>query len=203
MSTPSPKQLADELEDLARKLHSSGGRALEYAVVLAARGYPASVTGNGSRSSDTTTSVERAVGLAGDDGDLTPMDAEWFGIDTKLRSELQLLQSVGLAVEATINKVLKHGTTNDVLPPGTGECTCGDNCGPDRKTPTFCSPRNNGPHDRLVSGLAPTCYRRFARWRETHPDGTVVEWKHATRRAREIADEQAARLAAGRAALRA
>ncbi len=190
---PSPKQLATHLRDLADKLDTNGGRALEMAEALAARGYPASTAGNGSRSSDTTSSTERAA-LAGAD--------KWAGIDVELASVLFNQWVASRGTETTISRILAHGTTNDPLPPGTGECTCGANCARDRKSPTFCAPRRNGPSDRLVSGLAPTCYRRYARWRELNPAGTVADWKHTTRRAREIAEARAAQLAAGRCALR-
>lgn len=205
MSHPSPKQVAGYLRRLADKLDQHGGRAWEMVDLLASSGLAATVIGAGSRSSDTTSSTERA---ALDGAPTQPANGDqwrtntWVETDKRMDAELRLLWRAGLAVEATIDKALAHGTTADQLPPGTGECTCGDNCGLDGKSPWFCSPRQNGPSDRLVTGLAPKCYKRFSRWRETHPEGTVAEWKHATRRAREIADEQAQRLAAGRAALR-
>lgn len=205
-SNPSPKQVAAYLRRLADKLEAHGGRAWEMVDLLASSGLSATVIGAGSRSSDRTSSTERA---ALDGAPTEPANGDqwrtnaWVEADRRMDVELRLLWRAALAVEASIDNALAHGTTADVLPPGTGYCTCG---GDDPASPhwcgTFCAPRQNGSSDRLVSGLAPTCYRRFARWRETHPEATVTDWKHATRRAREIADEQARRLATGRAALR-
>ncbi len=198
---PSPKQLAAYLHRLADRLDSDGGRALEMAELLAARGYPANTAGNGARSSDTTSTTERAAlhGAPNDRGDPWRPD-DWEDADRRMAGNLRALHNTALTVEAGIDTVLAHGSTADPLPPGTGYCTCGGDCG--GRNPTFCAPRQNGPSDRLKVGLAPNCYKRFLRWQETHPDGSVVDWKHAIRRAREIADERAAQLAAGRAGLR-
>jgi len=196
---PSPKQLAAYLRDLASKLDTHGGRALEMAEVLAARGYPGSTTGPGSPSSDTTSSTERAalVGAPQQPGDPW-RPGEWDDADRRLHTHLRALHQAALKVESGIDTILAHGSTADPLPPGTGECTCGTNCAPDRRSPTFCAPRQNGPSDRLRSGLAPHCYRRYTRWRDATgcPTGTVADWKHTVRRAREIAEERAAQLAA-------
>jgi hypothetical protein len=196
---PSPKQLAAYLHRLADKLDTHGGRALDMAEVLAGRGYPTSTAGNGSRSSDTTSSTERAALVGAPEDRNTPWrPGEWEDADRRLHTHLRALHQAALKAESGVDTVLAHGTTNDQLPPGTGECTCGTNCAPDRKGPTFCSPRQNGPSDRLKVGLAPNCYKRFDRWRDGNPGGTVVDWKHATRRAREIADERARALTASR-----
>lgn len=207
-ASPSPKQVADYLEKLTAKLRVHGGRAWELVDLLASSGLSATVIGAGSRSSDQTSSTERA---ALDGAPAQPSNGDqwriniWAETDQRMDKELRLLWRAALAVERTIDQALQHGSTADQLPPGTGYCTCGgddpDNnphwCG------TFCAPRQNGDSDRLRSGLAPACYRRFIRWRETHPDGTVADWKHATRRARDIAREREQQLAAGRAGIRA
>lgn len=203
-TAPSPKQLAAYLRRLADKLDTNGGRALEMAGVLAARGFPASTSGNGARSSDTTSSTERAALLAAPKDRGGPWrPGEWEDADRRLATNLRTLHTTALTVEAGIDTVLRHASTADQLPAGTGYCTCGGDCALDRKGPTFCAPRQNGPSDRLKVGLAPNCYRRFLRWQESNPGGTVVDWKHAIRRAREVATERAAQLAAGRAGLRA
>lgn len=201
---PSPKQLAGYLRRLANKLDTHGGRALEMAEVLAARGFPASTGGNGARSSDPTTSTERAaLHNAPKDRDDPWRPGEWEDADRRLHADLSALHTAALTVESGVDTVLHHATTADNIPGGTGYCTCG---GDDPDSPfwcgTFCAPRQNGSSDRLKSGLAPKCWMRFVRWRETHTDGTVADWRHATRRAREIADERAAQLATGRAGVR-
>lgn len=205
-SHPSPKQLAAYLHRLADKLDKHGGRALEMAEVLAARGYPASTAGSGSRSSDTTSSTERAatVGAPEKPADGEPWrPGEWDDADLRLAAELHRTWVAALDVEAGLDTILDHASTADQLPPGTGYCTCG---GDDPKAPswcgTFCAPRQNGPSDRLKSGLAPKCWMRFVRWRDANPSGTVADWKHASRRAREIREERERQLAGGRASLR-
>ena len=200
IATPSPKQLANYLRQLADKLDVNGGRAMELSSLLASRGYPTSTTGNGSRSSDTTSFTERAALEAVLAEDAT----DWTEDDRRMHQGMRLLWRAGLAVEASVDKTLAHATTADQLPPGTGFCTCsGDTeennpywCG------TFCAPRQNGSSDRLVSGLAPTCYKRYQRWRDHNPNGTVADWKHETRRAREVRDEKARQLAADLATIR-
>lgn len=203
---PYPKQLAAYLHRLADKLDRDGGRALEMASLLASRGYPGSTNGNGSRSSDTTSSTERAalIGAPEDPAEGEQWQPhEWEGLDRRVTERVRLLWAMGVAVEADMTRSLAHGTTADQLPPGTGYCTCG---GDDPAAPTwcgkFCAPRQNGASDRLRSGLHPACYKRFDRWRDTHPEGTVTDWKHDTRRAREIADERARLAGCTRAPLR-
>jgi hypothetical protein len=190
---------------LADKLDTNGGRAWEMVDLLASSGLAATAIGSGSRSSDQTSPTERAA-LDGAPHDPTNGDQwrtnMWAEVDERMDLELRLLWRAGLTVEATIDRALAHGPTADPLPPGTGECCCGTLCAPGHRTPTFCAPRQNGPSDRLKSGLAPNCYRRFLRWQESNPGGTVADWKHSVRRAREIRDEHAARLAAGRAGVR-
>lgn len=184
-SHPSPKQLATYLRALAKKLDHSGGLALEQAELLAARGWPASVSGNGSRSSDTTSSTERAALTAG----------PWAGIDSLLADDHRALWLAALELEGRIDDVLAHDSDVDQLPPGTGYCVCG--------CERFCSPRQNGPDDRLRAGLAPACHRRYLRWREDgHPDANVPDYCTALRRARERVAEEEARLAQLKADLR-
>lgn len=204
-ASPSPKQLAAYLHDLADKVLRSGPRALDLAGLLADRGYPTSTAGAGvgGRSSDRTSSVERAV-IAGPD--------RWSDTLRQLQHRHRALWVAALHLEAGIDEVLAHASDADPLPPGTGYCVCrGDDPpkkNPDRQTDTwcatYCSPKQNGPEDRLKSGLAPSCHRRFLRWREDtgQPNGTVAEWRHATRRAREVAADKAQRLANNLASLR-
>jgi hypothetical protein len=198
--------LAAYLRRLADRLDTDGGRAMDMAEVLAARGYPASTGGSGARSSDTTSSTERAALQAAPKDRGEPWrPGDWENADRRLAAGLRALQTAALDVEAGLDTVLAHGSTADKVPAGTGYCDCGADCGPDRKTPTFCSPRQNGDSDRLKSGLAPNCYRRYVRWKDAQPEGndrSVVAWKHVDRRAREVRDEKARLLAAGRAGLR-
>lgn len=113
------------------------------AQLLSARGWPATVTSDGSRSSDTTSSTERAV--------VSPPLPAFIGIDERIAKHLRVLWLAGLNVQADVRNVLAHGSDDDQLPAGSGECPrCGHFCRPDRKY-----------EDRIKSGLCPSCHRRW------------------------------------------
>lgn len=193
---PSPKQLAKHLSQAKKLLDDKGGLALDRAELLASRGYPSSTNGNGSRSSDPTSSTERAVGLSGDDGDASPPDREWIGFDDRLRNRMQAVEQALLDLEGDIAKALAHDNDADPLPPGTGYCACG--------CEHYCSPKQNGDEDRLKNLLAPKCHRAFLRWRQTigNPSAPSADYCTAVRRAREKVAEEQRRQAQLRADLR-
>lgn len=126
---------------------------------IAARGWPTSTIGDGSgvRSTTTASSVERAA---------TTTD-EFAGLDEKLTATLAELRIKVIAVLAIAAIVDSHGSDDDVVPAGTGHCGCG--CG------TKCDPRRR-PGNRLRSGLAPACYRRWLRWRAQYPGVTLSDY---------------------------
>ena len=194
---PSPKQLATYLRALAKKLDHSGGLALDRAELLAARGWPASTSGNGSRSSDTTSSTERAatVGAPNDPANgQTWRPGEYDDADKRLAANFSKAHLAALDLEAGVDTILATAPTVDQLPPGTGYCVCA--------CERYCSPRQNGSEDRLRSGLAPACYRRFARWRDDDPIRTVADYCTLVRRTRTKVAEKEAELARLRAELR-
>lgn len=135
---------------------------------LAARGWPASVVGDGSgvRSTTSSSSVERAATTV----------SQFAGLDEQLTATMAELRAKVVAVLAIAAIVDSHGSDDDVVPPGTGECGCG--CG------KSCDPRRRGPEDRLKSGLHPTCHRRWLRWRATYPGVTISDFLDACYRER-------------------
>lgn len=134
---------------------------------LAARGWPASVTGDGSgvRSTSTSSPTERAAEWTDPFADANDRLAVYL---TRMRTDL-------LAVLAIAAIVDSHASDNDVVPPGSGACQCG--CG------HICNPRKD-PEDRLKSKLAPSCHRRFVRWRNEYPGVTVSDYVDACYRER-------------------
>lgn len=185
MKHPPPKQLAINLRRLADVLDQHGAAALDRAETYAARGYPAGGNG-GPRSSDSTSSTERAA--------LNP--GSFDEIDRRVKARMRDVWVDATNLEGLICTLMAHASDEDQVTPGTGYCVCG--------CETFCSPRQNGPDDRLRSGLAPTCHRRFLRWRrETgDPTLTVADFRTAVRRESERATEEAQRLAELQATVR-
>lgn len=134
---------------------------------LAARGWPTSVVGDGSgvRGTTPTSSTERAA---------TVRDP--FGIiNQRLAMHLSQIWGNALAVLAIAAVVDSHASDDDPVRPGQGACGCG--CG------HMCKPDRN-PEDRLRSGLAPTCYRRWLRWRSAYPGHSITEYIAACYRER-------------------
>jgi len=152
-SHPRPKQLARYLREVAKLLESDGGRAVDLAALFSARGYPAGVAGDGTgvRSSDTTTSVERAAGVDQE----VPRPGRFDGADRRLARTLRLLWKTGLDIEEQVAQLLAHGDDVDELPAGTGTCVCCDRfC---RPGVTGNDPANGTTNDRLRAGLCPAC----------------------------------------------
>lgn len=147
---PSLWAIAQHLREVATLIEDNGhhdGHATPchcvpcQAQLLSARGWPTTVISDGSRSSDTTSSTERAV--------VSPPMRAFAGIDERIAKHLRLLWLTGLNVQADVRNVLAHGSDEDRLPPGSGECPrCGHFCRPDLKY-----------EDRLKSGYCSKCHR--------------------------------------------
>jgi len=152
---PHPTVLAQALEQTARILRTHGTQAQRMATLLAARGYPTSTLGNGTRSSDTTTSTERAIGLAGPDGPLTPPDPGWIGVDDKLANEGRALLRAAINHASLVTRILAHASDDDPLPAGIGYCQ-------HPECDHLCDPRKN-PDDRLRSNYCPMHHKRWVR----------------------------------------
>lgn len=155
--------LVAQLRGLADLLDRHGDRTVDFARLLAARGWPSSTGGGGahtpggsgtSGTSGTSSRTERAA--------LNPHP--WVGVDERYADQLQLLRSAGLAVQATITSVLAHASGDDPEPAGTGHC---------RRCERFCRPTPDRPQDRIRSGYCPACYRRWLR--QGKPDRSGFE----------------------------
>lgn len=157
-SHPTPSVLATHLRHVAKLLDEHGLLAIDLADVLAARGLPSAVGGNGSRSADPTTSTERAAGA---DNELE-RDTRWDDIDVRLARLLHLLWKVGLDIEGTIAGIVARADDIDELPAGSGHCiACGN----------FIRPDHKHPDRRIRSGYCPACHSAWIRWRQHHhPD---------------------------------
>ncbi len=113
-----------------------------------AHGYPASTLGDGgSRSSDRTSSTERAA---------TETTRLFPGLDQQWATLTAQLTQLGVDTLHILAVVLSHAPDDDVLPGGTGHCTV-PTCD------TFCNPRKK-PDNRLRAGLCPACHQAWLRY---------------------------------------
>lgn len=164
-STPDPHALAEHLDRVAALLHNTGPHAVAQAAILAARGWPASTTGSSARSSDTTSSTERAAGLTGDDGPLTP--PAFAGLDERLAGELSALWAAGIKLQTTVAEILSHADDDDPVPAGTGHCA---------RCNRFCRPDHKRPHNRIKAGFCPSCYTAWLRAGRPERSGFVRDY---------------------------
>ena|GEM_PF-3621290 len=149
---PAPSVLAKNLRQLADRLDDIGThkpaccRCIRCrAQTLAARGWPATTNGtDGGRSSDPTTSTERAA--------LNP--GPYDDIDNRLAQQLQAAWHCCLELHASIDMILAHANDDDPVPAGTGRCLRCDK---------FVRPDGKHPHNRIQAGWCPACYRKWAR----------------------------------------
>lgn len=171
---PKPKQLARYLRDVAKLLENDGTQAVGLAALFASRGFPAGTLGDGTgaRSANGSTSVERAVGVDGDDGPADPLP-RWAGADRRLARTLRLIWKTGLDIEEQITALLAHGDDVDELPAGTGNCDC---------CQRFVRPGQTGSeHDRLRAGLCPACRAAWDRANKPERGPWIIERRRSLR----------------------
>jgi len=157
---PAPPVLAKNLRQLADRLDDQGNRAIRQAQILAARGWPSSTNGtDGGRSSDPTTSTERAA--------LNP--GPYDDIDNRLAQQLSLAWHCCLELHASIDMILAHANDDDPISPLVGVC---DRCG------LIC--KGSGSSNRLHgSGLCHACNEAWRRWQRKN-QGTRNDFIAAT-----------------------
>jgi len=142
---PKPAIIARNLRQVADQLDDTGDKAIRIANLLAARGWPTSTTGtDGGRSSDHTSSTERAVINPG------PYD----DIDGRLARQLRLLWATTVHIQGTLVDILAQASDEDPVPPGTGTCL---------RCQKFVRPDSRRPHNRIQAAFCPACYRRWVR----------------------------------------
>lgn len=144
MRAPHPSVIANLLTQTAQQLRDQGEQARRMATVLAARGYPTATLGNGSRSSDTTTSTERAA--------LDPNP--WANVDDDLTRLERHLWHTALTYQTVATRILAHASDDDPIPAGTGSCA---------RCTKFCRPDDTRPENRIKAGLCPRCYQTWVR----------------------------------------
>jgi hypothetical protein len=128
------------------------------AELLAARGWPSSTLGSGSRSSDTTSSTERAAGV--DSPSRHPRLPQFADLDVTLAAQLRALGQGSDALIGLVATLRSHASDEDPTPAGTG------NCGACER---FCRPTADRPDNRLTVGYCPTCSVAWYRWRAKNP----------------------------------
>lgn len=143
---PSPKELIGVLRSLILVLDVHGDRAIEMAGLLAARGWPASTMGTGSRGNSELTSVEAAVDRPG----------EWADVDLDLAKALHDVWTRGLDARTLIAHVVSHAAPDDRQTnrqPGSGDCLVCDR---------YCA---GTATDRLRGGYCDSCRKAWDRYR--------------------------------------
>lgn len=163
-SHPTPAVLANHGRDVAKRISEHGAQTILRSSVLATRGLPSNTAGGGGRSSDPTSSTERAAGLSGDDGEATPPDSEWLGIDATLAQLHRDWWRIGVQLLSAYDRILATGSEDDPVPAGTGSC---------RRCDTFWRPSAEKPNDRIRSGYGPCCYFKWVR--AGKPDKTTFD----------------------------
>lgn len=165
---PTPKVLAQQLRALAVLLENDGPQAIRVAPQLAARGWPGGTMGDGTgaRTSDATSSVERAAGVTQDAKPADMKHGRHAGADARLARLLRLVWKTGLDIETLIVDLLAHGDDVDVIPAGTGECEC---CS------RFVRPTADRPHDRLRSGLCDPCRKAWDKAGRPERRGWIID----------------------------
>jgi hypothetical protein len=142
------------------------------AEILASRGLPSGTLGTGARSSDPTSSTERAVGLVGASSDgLTPPDPQFVGIDERLAKHMRIIWHAVTEATGLVGLIKSHASDDDPIPAGTGYCVADE---------TFCRPDDKHPDNRLRSGLCPACHQSWLRWRVRNPHNTradFIRWR--------------------------
>lgn len=154
---PPPRELASTLRNVADILDRHGDRALELAPLLAARGWPASTMGNGSRGDSGYTSVESAVVAPGklDTPDITP-NLNWNDVDVHVNQTAHQVWVLGLALRTMVIRIIDHAPTVEQNRKTGGDCFA-------------CDRVVAGTHvDRLRAGYCNAC--RMAWERAGRPD---------------------------------
>lgn len=165
---PDPVALAADLERLAKNLRTYGTRRLDLARQLAAVGYPSSTLGSGGgRSSDSTSTTERAAGIDHD----RPHPNRWAQVDVVYATRLADLARSARAFDQVDALVAQHASDVDPIPAGSGECLACDRVV--RHDPV-CR-----PDWRLRSGLCPTDRKAWQRAGSPHPIGDWVRKRRA------------------------
>ncbi len=179
---PMPKHQDDRviaalLHRVAIALEQEGPKCESLLSLLAAQGWGTSTLGDGTaRSTDGTSSTEGALGLRGKD-DKAPKPGlldRWSGKDRRRHKLLRVLEQAARAYESLHTDVMAHGTDDDPIPGGTGECAC---CG------RFCRPdgsKEGRDEFRLKAGLCPACYRAYLRDGQPWPRGDWIRDRKRT-----------------------
>lgn len=152
---PPLRSLAKEVRQLAQLLEGDLGTAIRVAPLLAAKGWPGSTLGDGgARSTDSTTSVERAAGTLQEVKPTDIRDARFANVDRRLAALLAVIHQATTEVSRLASDVLAHADDVDLIPPGTGGCQC---CS------RFCRPDAEHPDNRLRAGFCPACWKAWER----------------------------------------
>ena len=158
---PTPAVIAAYLKRIASLIEHRGDQAITTARLLADRGYPTGNSAGGGRSSDTTSSTERAA-LDG---------SAWTDVDATVALALRGVWHHATEVEHAFAKVLAHASDDDPLPVGRGHC---------QACTHFC--KGDGENDRLRDGLCHACKSAKTRYLRRNPYATHSDFVTARKR---------------------
>lgn len=170
-----PSDVAALLARVSARMIDDGYRPEALVTVLAARGYSTSTMGDGGpRSTDSTTPVERAAGVAGDPKKPTkdPL-ARWRGKDREFHQTVADLERLALRYESLHTDVMAHAGDDDPVPVGTGHCVC---CA------KLVRPTADKDWLRLKAGLCPACYKSWQRYQAEGGQLVRSDWLHERRK---------------------
>lgn len=154
-----PSKLAEIARDFARLMDDQGLDIFDRLHHLSDDGYPGATLGDGgSRGTDSPSQPERFV---------LRNPGPWHGKDREFHADLRRLEDLLVDVKATMLNVLRHASTDDPTPAGTGEC---------RACARYCKPSEGKAGNRLRSGMCPTCYRAWKRYSDGGGELIRVEW---------------------------
>lgn len=167
-----PHEIAKRLRELARALDDEGTDAIDDVSTLADRAYPHATLGDGgSRGTDSTSVQERTV---------IASPERWAGADARYARDLAVIEKLAIDLKGQTHDIRHHAQLIDPTPVGTGEC---------KGCARTVRPNEDKPGNRLRSGLCPSCYRAWNRYRSG--GGTDIRSEWATKRRESYSERDA------------